>query len=289
MKKLMMALLMLGMMPTMMLAQDDDMYFVPTKEKVAEEAKSYGMPSNTYYSGSNRSIDEYNRRGWSAVTPVDSMGNDVIDFSAVRGVYPDSVEQYQEIAADNYRYTKRMSRFDDYSPSAAYWDGYRDGQWSSPWYSSYYSWYDPWYWNDPWYYGYYGYYGYYRPWYYSGYYRPYYWGGYYTPRYYHTHHHRPGGGSYGRTRTVPNRNVGGNRVYHNGTSTRYPGGTFGGSSVSRSGSSTRSSSSSAGSRGFGGSTPTRSSGGGFGGGSRSGGGNFGGARSGGSGGFGTRR
>ncbi len=163
-----------------MAAQDDDMYFVPTKENVSKEAKKYGMPSNTYYSGSDRSVDDYNRRVV-PVYPADSTGNDIIDFSAVRGVYPDST--YSESAGNSdYALTRRMSRFDDYTPSEAYWDGYRDGRWSSPWYHSWYSWYDPWYydswyyWNDPWYYNrwygwryswysprYYGYWGYRGP------------------------------------------------------------------------------------------------------------------------------
>ena len=56
-----------------------------------------------------------------------------------------------------------MSRFEDYTPSDAYWAGYRDGRWTSPWYySSYYPWYDSWY--DPWYYG--SYWGWYSPYYY---------------------------------------------------------------------------------------------------------------------------
>jgi hypothetical protein len=154
-----------------MMAQDDDMYFVPTKENVAKEAESYGMPKSTYYSGSNRSVDDYNGRLSSSVTPVDSLGN--------------------EIETDDYQYTRRMTRFDDYSPSVAYWQGYRDGSWSSPWYFNryYYSVYDPWF--DPWYdtmYYYDSYYGWYSPWrygwYYSSYYRP--WGYYswYTPIYY---------------------------------------------------------------------------------------------------------
>ena len=187
MKKLMMYLLLFGALPLQTMAQDDDMYFVPTKENQAKEAKSYGMPSATYYSGSSRSVDEYNRRAYSSVSPIDSAGNDIIDFSPVRGVYPDST--YQEETQD-YAITRRMTRFDDYTPSQAYWDGYRDGRWASPWYySSWYGWYDydPWYWDSPWYYrGYYGWYspwhyGYYRPWHY-GYYRPYWYGGGITPR-----------------------------------------------------------------------------------------------------------
>ena len=72
-------------LPLTLMAQDDDMYFVPSKENVAKEAKTYGMPKNVYYSGSDRSVDEYNRRMRSRVEPIDSAGNDIIDFSAVRG------------------------------------------------------------------------------------------------------------------------------------------------------------------------------------------------------------
>lgn len=161
-----------------LMAQDDDMYFVPTKENKAKEAMKYGMPQNTYYSGSNRSVDDYNRRAQFSYS-VDSTGNDIIDFSAVRGVYPDSVAA-SAAENDDYKLTRQMSRFDDYTPSEAYWDGYRAGRWSSPWYNSWYSWYDPWYydswwyWNDPFYYS---------SWHYGWYY-PYYYSTWYSPRYY---------------------------------------------------------------------------------------------------------
>jgi hypothetical protein len=169
-----------------LMAQDDDMYFVPTKENVAKEARKYGMPQNVYYSGSNRSVDDYNRRAQFS-SPVDSTGNDIIDFSAVRGVYPDSAYS-QPVENDDYALTRRMSRFDDYTPSEAYWDGYRAGRWSSPWYNTWYSWYDPcyydswWYWNDPFYYS---------SWY--GWRYPYYYSTWYSPRYYGYHYY---GGSY---------------------------------------------------------------------------------------------
>lgn len=161
-----------------LMAQDDDMYFVPTKENLAKEAKKYGMPQNTYYSGSNRSVDDYNRRALFSY-PVDSTGNDIIDFSAVRGVYPDSM-MVSANENDDYKLTRRMSRFDDYTPSEAYWDGYRAGRWSSPWFNSWYSWYDPWYydswwyWNDPFYYS--SWYGWRYPYYYSAWYSPIYYG-----------------------------------------------------------------------------------------------------------------
>ena len=169
-----------------LMAQDDDMYFVPTKENVAKEARKYGMPQNVYYSGSNRSVDDYNRRAQFS-SPVDSTGNDIIDFSAVRGVYPDSAYS-QSVENDDYALTRRMSRFDDYTPSEAYWDGYRAGRWSSPWYNTWYSWYDPWYYDSWWYWN--------DPFYYSSWYGwryPYYYSTWYSPRYYGYHYY---GGSY---------------------------------------------------------------------------------------------
>ena len=261
MKKLVLLSVLLGAMPITMMAQDDDLYFVPTKENVAKEAEKYGMPTNTYYAGSTRSTDEYNRRAWSRVAPIDSAGNDIIDFSAERGVYPDSA--YNELS--DYTYTRRMSRFEDYTPSEAYWAGYRDGRWASPWYySSYYPWYDPWY--DPWYYGYYGYYGWYDPWYYSTWYSPWryrygYWGGWYGPRYVHYSHAGAGWSRAGyshhkygnHTRTVGSRGV---------TNHRNNNGSLGGYRSS-------------GTRTY---TPSNS---GSYGGNRSGGGSFGGGRSGG--------
>ena len=158
-----------------LMAQDDDMYFVPTKENVAKEARKYGMPQNVYYSGSNRSVDDYNRRAQFS-SPVDSTGNDIIDFSAVRGVYPDSA------------YSQPVENDDDYTPSEAYWDGYRAGRWSSPWYNTWYSWYDPWYYDSWWYWN--------DPFYYSSWYGwryPYYYSTWYSPRYYGYHYY---GGSY---------------------------------------------------------------------------------------------
>ena len=255
-------------LPLGLMAQDDDMYFVPSKENVAKEAKTYGMPKNTYYSGSQRSVDDYNRRVWSSATPIDSAGNDIIDFSAVRGVYPDST--YVEAStADDYKYTKRMSRFEGYtSPDVAYWEGYRDGRYTSPWYySSYYSWYDPWYWNDPWYYGRYGWTGYYggwySPWYYGGWYRPYYYRGWYGPRYYARSYYRP---NRDYQRIIRSNPPAGYRTYGNNGRSTYSRGSFGnGSTMGRGsfgGGSTRSSGGGGSFSGGGG----RSSGGGGGGG-----------------------
>lgn len=174
----------LGIFSLTMQAQDDDMYFVTSKKNVDRERASYGMPTDTYYSGSDRSVDEYNRRGGSPYGYVsgDSTMNDVISFSGERGVYPDSTADFA--------YTRQMSRWDGYTPADAYWEGYDQGRsdewaastWHSPWfYTSYYPWYDSWYyrpysWRYTWY----------DPWYYRNY--SWGWGGYYSYRPYYRHY-----------------------------------------------------------------------------------------------------
>ena len=168
-----------AMLPLTMNAQDD-MYFVPTKKNVEKTKSDYGMPKDTYYSGSKRSIDEYNRRNrtecWeeqlkdgSQVTVIDSLGNEI----ATVNVKKKKSRRDSTYLDDDYAYTRRMARWDGYECSNAYWQGYNDGRfnrwygWSSfydPWYYS--SWYyDPWYY-DPWYYGYAGWHGgWYAGWY----------------------------------------------------------------------------------------------------------------------------
>lgn len=168
--------------PLLSMAQDDDLYFVPSKETKKQEVKTYGMPKDTYYVGSKRSSRDYNRRAWSQVAPIDSAGNDIVNFSAVKGVYPDSA--YTEV--DDYACTRKMSRFDGYTPSEEFWAGYRAGQsnwgwrygWYDPWYDPWYtSWYDPWYYGSRWgWYSPYYYSTWYSPWYYGYWDRPYYWG-----------------------------------------------------------------------------------------------------------------
>lgn len=175
MKKLILISLLIGALPLSMVAQDDDLYFVPKKQSAAEKVTDrYGLPRETYYSGSNRSVDDYNRRV-SSYVPIDSASSDIIDFNGELGVYPDSL--------DDYKLTRKMERFDDYSLSdnAAYWAGYQEGRydlmWHSPWYYRTYGWYN---WYDPWYYSSWRF-GYYDPWYYG----PYSWyGGWYDPWYY---------------------------------------------------------------------------------------------------------
>jgi hypothetical protein len=175
MKKLLLFSMLVIALPQTMSAQDDDLYFVPKKTSAPQVAQDrFGMPKDTYYSGSDRSVDEYNRRLKSRVEVLDgdTTKSDIIDFSAEKGVYPDSLQ------IEDYKLTKRMSRFDDYrlADNASFWAGYeagrRDWGWHSPWYYSSYGWYDPWYysswrWYDPWYDPwYYGYAGWYDPWYY---------------------------------------------------------------------------------------------------------------------------
>jgi len=304
--------LMLGVLPLSLMAQDDDMYFVPTKKNVERESADYGARHSTYYSGINRSVDEYNRRGsYYQVLPADTLGSDTISFSGEKGVYPDSA------VAEDFALTRRMTRYDGYEPEQVYRDAYREGyrdghrdSWHSPWYySAYYPWYDSyWYWRDPWYYSWYD------PWYYDRYwYRPH---GWYVG-YYHYGYHRPyyyggvtyyvGGGGSSKYRRYDSMAARSPRGYSNGRQTTHTAGTFGGSSMRRGSYGSRTASSAGvqrsvgttttnsygnfgGSRSWGGSSSggsmgsfggaTRSSGGSFGGGGGGGfGGGFGGSRS----------
>ncbi len=230
MKKLVLLSILAAGMPAGLWAQDD-MYFVPTKELAEQTAREYGMPRETYYIGSTRSIDEYNRRG-SMIEELDSLGNDSIRFDAVVGVYPDSTALEEP---DDYRYTRRMNRFDGYEPSSEYWAGYYAGRysWHSPWYYGslgYYPWYTGYYdyyygYYDPWYYDYYGWYSPWRYSWYGGYYSPWYYGGWYRPAYtvvhYDTHHHA-------------HHSTASRGIRSHGT-VRYSNGTFGGNAVRRNG------------------------------------------------------
>ena len=294
MKKLLLISMLVGAMPLAMMAQDDDLYFVSKKKKsaVVEEAQDqFGMPKDTYYAGSNRSVDEYNRRFKSQVEQIDSV---------------DSLRE-------DFQLTKRMTRFDEYQLDSAYWAGYKNGRetwwgWHSPWYYSRWGWYDPWY--DPWRYPWYD--PWYDPWYYTswrwGWYDPWYYRGYWGWRY---PYYRPvvviGGGGGRAHRTIGtgsirrdgstrsyrhgytgysnmNRNsslrqradaMSGGRHYSSGNNTRSGSGNFSGYRGSGSTSSGN----------FGGSRSSGSySGGGSFGGSRGGGGSFGGSRGGGGGG-----
>ena len=285
MKKVVLFAVLFGMLPGSMLAQDD-LYFTPKKQsKVESTVEDLTKEEPTYYSGSDRDVDEYNRRGklssYYQKIGEDSLGNDIIVFHAGDGTYdvskPDTVYRGSGSYYDNsddYAYSRRMSRFDG---------------WYDPWFysHSYYPWYDSWY--DPWYYGYgyYGWrwrYGWYAPWYY-GYYGwgyPYYRYGWGYPGVY-AYNYRPGTHRHRFPRATTNngsRHSFGNRA---GSTRSYGNRTYGNTNRgwnNHSNSTWSSPSRSSGSFG-GGSFGGGSRGGGFGGGSRSGGGgggHFGGRR-----------
>ncbi len=295
MKKLILLLLIAGAAPLQSMAQDD-MYFVPSKQSKTTETRtvgSYADSSPTYYRGSDRSVDEYNRQGqfrsYYESVGTDSLGNDIIVLHTGDGVYPDSIydglEDYADEGdwnvVDDFEYTRRMEAWDDYYGPWGYGNPYLYSNW---WWRDWW-----WGWYDPWYYGpYYGYYGWYYPWrYYYG------WGGWWYPGYYGSvgHHYYHGGNprgltggrtwGYGRS-TASNGGFG-----RSGSTTRGTGNTytsrsvrnrsFGNRTSSAASSSTRSNNSSFGS------TRSTSSYGSFSGGSRSSGGSFGGGHSGGGG------
>lgn len=308
MKKLFLLSFFALVLPVSLFAQDDDMYFVPTKKNVEKAKKDYGMPRDTYYSGSNRSVDEYNRRYVnSTVTAIDSLGNvipteggdDRIELDGVTGVYPDSLEDFS--------CTRKMSRWDDYEWRDGYNAGYSDGRWgrwgwSSPYYYSgwYGGWYDPWFY-DPWYYGGWGYGGWYNPWHYGWgwgyphYWHNHYWGGWYpgggitvARRSYGTNNHsvtnkNHSGYNYRRYNSIGNNrgNIDNNR-YGNINNTTNRNINFGGARNSN-GNTYQNNSSFGGTRNNGGGSfsnggGNRGGGGSFGGGNRGGGGRFGGGR-----------
>lgn len=159
------------LMPMKTFAQDD-MYFTPSKKQIQAEKEAKQKARETYYSGINMSDDDYNRRNWrkyrQQVTVADSL-SDVIEFQAGPGDYSDtlSVSDYGRSFAyddaDDYRYSRHLSRFDNY-----YYGWYdpwmmRQHYWASPYYAwgGRYGWYDPFYdpfydpWFDPWYSPYY--------------------------------------------------------------------------------------------------------------------------------------
>ena len=181
-----------------MMAQDD-LYFTPKKSvKPVKKISTAAEDAPAYHSGSNRDVDEYNRRGkfgsYYEKIGTDSVGNDIIEFhSSAEDSLAAVVEADKLYDADeDYSYSRRMSRFDDF-------------YWYDPWFAGpYYGWHSPWWysrwgWYDPWYYGYTGWrgwYDWYDPYYYSwyGWGYPYRWGwyGYSRPVYVSSRHYSPG-------------------------------------------------------------------------------------------------
>ncbi len=110
MKRLLLTTLTALMLMPLTATAQDDMYFVPTKSNVKKSAEKYGMPKDTYYCGSKRDVDEYNRRLKSKVEVIsddallagnsladndtlvtDTLVGDTIVFIAEKGVYPKDV------------------------------------------------------------------------------------------------------------------------------------------------------------------------------------------------------
>ena len=235
MKKLLLISMLIGAMPLAMMAQDDDLYFVPKKKKAQVEKVTDYAPAVAPQPKAKSSYE---------VIDGDTTKLDVIDFTEGKGIYP-----ADSLLEEDYTLTKQMMRFDGYdvSDNAAFWAGYNAGRstwaWHSPWYYSRYGWYDSWYgpwhsswyygrWYDPWYYSWYD--PWYDPWYYGSwgwgwpYYGYYGWHSPYRYGYYGYYGYYGGGGGggrshyYGRTGNAGTINVngrtsGGYRPYHRNT------------------------------------------------------------------------
>lgn len=225
MKKLVLLFALCGTSALATMAQDDDLYFTP--KKVAKSS-AFDDNSPAYYVGSDRPVDEYNRRGQFRSSYVEMEGDTIADgvvrFEKGKVVYPDSTYEASQAGGlmsaggmrgydydDDYLYTRRMGRWEGfYSP---WYYG-----WHSPfWYGSY-GYYDPWYWDyagwySPWYYGY-G--GWYDPWYYGGYWGYRGWYGWYDPWY------RPGwGGGFAVRPSGSGRTIAGTRNHGDVTGRSY--------------------------------------------------------------------
>lgn len=154
----------------------DDMYFMPKASDVAQKKENKETVSPTYYSGSDRDVDEYNRRGYvgdGGMASNDSTASDVFYMQSDE-TYLDSMAGVEgsdyAIDADDYEYCRRLSRFDDYYLYGA--------PWRDPYYG-FYGYYSP-YWYSAWFAA--------SPYYYDWYFAPYYYGWYY-PWGWHHHYH----------------------------------------------------------------------------------------------------
>ena len=250
MRKLILFAVLLAAMPLTTMAQDDDLYFNPKQEAKKEaalreqKAKAWAQQVARrdsiyaiYWSGSPRSVDEYNRNGrilshYQGVT-TDSLGNDIISFRLDKGIAPDSIYDDAAFAQkyisqdEDFEYTRGLSRWDGYY-NPWFYDYYGVGPyywrsaywgWRNPWRYGYYAgWYDPWFdpFYDPWYYGYAGWYD---PWYYGcgGYYSPWFWGG---PVYSHVSYRGSNSAGYAGSRSFRFNSGEGNR-YGNANNNNY--------------------------------------------------------------------
>ena len=143
----------------------DDLYYTPSKSSEKIESSYEVIDDNTSeYIGSDRDVDEYNRRGRSyycTIVGEDSAGNDIIEFIPGDGYYPEDSVDGGYYDDDDYEYSRHMSRYDDYYWYDPGYYGYYD-YWYYPYWYARWGWYGPWYsyWYDPWYYSWWGW-GYY--------------------------------------------------------------------------------------------------------------------------------
>ncbi len=193
MKRFVFILALAGIIPFTALAQDDDMYFTPKKEVKQAQTVARSQDPTPYYIGSDRDVDEYNRRGKFnssyQIIGKDSLGNDIIEYQGDDYLFPDSSYVGRIDSKNNrnrswyddeeYYYSRRFSRFYDpwFFGYYGYYYPYSRFGWYDPWYAGYWGgYYTGWY--SPWYYPYYGY-GWGYPYYSYGWGYPYYGYGYY--------------------------------------------------------------------------------------------------------------
>lgn len=171
-------------------AQDDDMYFTPSKTSKAKKTETLKIQEGTYdddavygglsstvedYNGksySDAEVDAYNRRGYKVSGDTLFIGDGDSLTSGLSGAYAD------ELYDNDYYYSHRMARFHDpviniyYGYGVPYWgwhygyydywDWYTDPYWYWTWnwgwnvYPWHYAWYGSWGWNYPWHGGWYG-------------------------------------------------------------------------------------------------------------------------------------
>lgn len=207
------ASLLVACLPWLAMAQNDDLYFVPTEtgtqavtKQTTETSTAYSFsPASTVVvkdvDGNVRDIDEYNRR-YTSRDNTFSVQNDTLYIAEKPyGERGEWINGFDGSQAD-YEYAMRIIRFR--SPAYAipvsspfYWDVvyslpswdwniYEDGIYAYvfPTYTN------PWWWDWWWYWGISGprwYWGWYSPWYYGSWY----WSGYWGP--WHHHHYAWGG------------------------------------------------------------------------------------------------
>ena len=190
MKRLLLVLSIAGLSFQWAAAQDDDLYFTPTKDP-EPVVKGHAGYNEAYANRVYRNVDEYNRAGRyrSHYQKIDGTTNDIITMNGVGAdtTYVDTIfygpeanwGRYYDDADNDFRYS-RMINFDwwgwpnywgynyMYSP---YWWTYDFNYWGDPWMAGYGNWgwpyygfyprwgyYDRYGWGWPYYYDYYGWY-----------------------------------------------------------------------------------------------------------------------------------